>query len=120
MIPIEFHRIVLGPLKKVLGSHTWEPLSNYAGNNMGPLVTIEALNQKALQPDIYKVMLLQHFLLPGFLLLLLKFTMSPARKTTRNPSVGCTYLYPVGCRDLYVVIKINTLERVSLLLHVIY
>jgi len=34
---------------------------------------------------------------------------------------GCWItIYPVGCRDLYVVIKINTLERVSLLLHVIY
>jgi len=29
-------------------------------------------------------------------------------------------IYPVGCRDLYVVIKINTLEEVSSLLeHVI-
>jgi len=44
----------------------------------------------------------------------------PNRSIRTLSSVCWITIYPVGCRDLYVVIKINTLERVSSLLeHVI-
>jgi len=45
----------------------------------------------------------------------------PNRSIRTLSSVCWITICPVGCRDLYVVIKINTLERVSSLLeHVIY